>query len=418
MGLSNRIEWPDEFPRQGKAVKHRRGRAAVTGATTVARRVTKATESTQHSRPDALSSAWRTPNGPRDTPTHRAGMAAKNSGRLTRHTRSRKTFLGVAHIRCRRESDGEEGLTVHPSRFPRRAPVGALVTVLMGSFPPSPATAETPFAATVVSYAPGIGAAAGYTNPMAALGSPERMTGDGFAPQAVTPFQPAFLPGEIVSLGMGGSLVLAFDHDVLDEPDNPFGLDLIVFGNSFCADAQAPNGVVGSMYAEGGTISVSPDGLTWTTVVGLAADGPLPTLGFRDVTPYATRPGRVLTDFTRPVDPAWNVEVLIGASWEAINSAYDGSGGGAAIDIGALGLASIRFVRVEGNSAFGFSPEIDAVADVAPLPRLADLNGDGVVGAADLAVLLGSWGGPGPGDLDANGVVDASDLAILLGSWS
>ncbi|MBL9119332.1 MAG: hypothetical protein JNL80_05385 [Phycisphaerae bacterium] len=307
---------------------------------------------------------------------------------------------------------------MHPSCLPRRALAGVLVTVPMGSFPPSSATAETPFASSVVSYVPGIGAAAAYTNPQAALGSPERMTGDGFSPQAVTPFQPAFLPSEIVSLGMGGSLVLAFDHDVLDDPANPFGLDLIVFGNSFCADAQAPNGVVGSMYSEGGTISVSPDGVSWTTVVGLAADGPLPTLGFRDVTPYSTTPGRVLTDFTRPVDPAQNVEVLVGASWEAINNAYDGSGGGAAIDIGSLGLTSIRFVRVEGNRAFGFSPEIDAVADVAPLAPVADLDGDGVVGAADLGVLLGGWGGSGVGDLNGDGAVDAGDLAILLGSWS
>lgn len=56
----------------------------------------------------------------------------------------------------------------------------------------------------------------------------------------------------------------------------------------------------------------------------------------------------------------------------------------------------------------------------APWFRVAcpgDLNGDGVVGGADLALLLGSWGSGGAGDLDADGVVGALDLAALLGSW-
>jgi hypothetical protein len=50
----------------------------------------------------------------------------------------------------------------------------------------------------------------------------------------------------------------------------------------------------------------------------------------------------------------------------------------------------------------------------------ADLDGDGVVGAADLAILLGAWGpcnGGCPSDLDSDGDVDASDLALLLGAW-
>jgi len=49
----------------------------------------------------------------------------------------------------------------------------------------------------------------------------------------------------------------------------------------------------------------------------------------------------------------------------------------------------------------------------------ADVNDDGLVNAADLALLLGAWG-PRPGDLadlDGNGVVNAADLAALLGSW-
>ena len=52
-------------------------------------------------------------------------------------------------------------------------------------------------------------------------------------------------------------------------------------------------------------------------------------------------------------------------------------------------------------------------------PCVADLDGDGVVSASDLAMLLGSWGPCEgcPADFDGDGVVSASDLAVLLGSW-
>jgi hypothetical protein len=52
------------------------------------------------------------------------------------------------------------------------------------------------------------------------------------------------------------------------------------------------------------------------------------------------------------------------------------------------------------------------------LPPSADLNGDGVVNGADLAILLGNWGRAGIGDLNGDGIVDGADLAILLGAWS
>jgi hydroxyacylglutathione hydrolase len=49
---------------------------------------------------------------------------------------------------------------------------------------------------------------------------------------------------------------------------------------------------------------------------------------------------------------------------------------------------------------------------------VGDINDDGTVDSADLAVLLGGWSSEGsPGDLDGNGTVDASDLSVLLASW-
>jgi len=54
-----------------------------------------------------------------------------------------------------------------------------------------------------------------------------------------------------------------------------------------------------------------------------------------------------------------------------------------------------------------------------PCPIGGDLDGDGVVGSGDLALLLAAWGeceGCGA-DLDGDGEVGGSDMAVLLASW-
>lgn len=291
--------------------------------------------------------------------------------------------------------------------------------LLLAALASTRAAGESPFASEVVSYAAGTGAALGFTNPLVALGSPERFSGEGLIPGAVTPFQPAFRPNELVSLGVGGSLVLRFDHEVVDDPRNPFGIDLLVFGNAFFTDSSFGKGVVAGLAAEGGSIWVSADGVQWMLARGLDADGLFPTLGWLDAAPYATTAGAVPSDFLRPVDPSLGVGDLIGLGYDGLLDAYDGSGGGTGIDLAPLGLRAIRFVRIDGPASAGMSPEIDAVADVAPLPPDPDLDGDGLVGSSDLARLLAAWGTVDPiADLDGSGTVGSADLAVILSNWS
>jgi hypothetical protein len=53
-----------------------------------------------------------------------------------------------------------------------------------------------------------------------------------------------------------------------------------------------------------------------------------------------------------------------------------------------------------------------------PPPCEGDLDGNGVVGNGDLALMLAAWRAGGTtGDLDGNGVVSGTDLGILLDLW-
>ncbi len=292
------------------------------------------------------------------------------------------------------------------------------VVVLLAALPCS-AAAQSPFASSVISYSPGSNPAGGFTIASSTLGEPTRFTGGPFFPQAVTPFQPAFMTSELVSIGAGGQLVVAFDHDVTDDPRNPFGVDLIVFGNAFFGDAAYPMGTPSGLFAEGGQISVSHDGVTWVGVPGTDADGFAPTCGWLDASPYATVPGLEPTDFTRPIDPSITAASMIGEEWPAIRAMYDGSGGGAGIDLAPLGLTSIRFVRVRVPAGAMQSAEIDGFSDVAPEAAKGDLDGNGIIDGADLGILLSAFGSGEPSaDLDGNGTIDGGDLGALLAAWS
>jgi hypothetical protein len=59
-----------------------------------------------------------------------------------------------------------------------------------------------------------------------------------------------------------------------------------------------------------------------------------------------------------------------------------------------------------------------SIAAIVEIPCTGDLNNDGAVGGADLAILLGAWGGfLSASDLNFDSKVDAADLALLLGAW-
>ena len=234
------------------------------------------------------------------------------------------------------------------------------------------ALAQNPWADRVVSYRPGSTAAPGFDEPLTTLGSPERFTGEraGF-PGVVSVFNSPFGTDEIVSIGEGGMLTLAFDEPITNDPAHRFGVDFIIFGNAFFFDSAWPNGIIGDpagLAAEGPMrVSVSSDGVDYASL-GDVMEGLFPTQGYLDAGPYDVIRGNVPTNFTRPVDPALVLEDFAGLSFPQVLDLYQGSGGGIPIDIDSSGLGAVRFIRIEvfddGNPNNDISVEIDAISTV------------------------------------------------------
>lgn len=64
----------------------------------------------------------------------------------------------------------------------------------------------------------------------------------------------------------------------------------------------------------------------------------------------------------------------------------------------------------------------NATVTVVPVTLAGDFNGDGIVGPADLSMMMANWGASfatdNPYDLSGDGIVNGADLAILFGNWS
>jgi len=105
--------------------------------------------------------------------------------------------------------------------------------------------ADSPFATEVLEFVPAPGhwvQVPDFSDATVALGPP---VGAGTSAGDLS---------SVVSLGgFGGSITLAFDHTVMDDPRNRFGVDCIVFGNAFWRGSEDVH------WAECAIIEVSPD---------------------------------------------------------------------------------------------------------------------------------------------------------------
>jgi len=88
------------------------------------------------------------------------------------------------------------------------------------------------------------------------------------------------------------------------------------------------------------------------------------------------------------------------------------------VGVDSSGLQAQGYMPVNSQPVFVSAGTVIANFVATPSSVPADLNGDGSVNGADLAIVLGNWGNSGVGDLTGDGTVDGADLGVLLGAWS
>lgn len=218
-------------------------------------------------------------------------------------------------------------------------------------------TAHAQFADSVLSYNSGTGFAAGYTNGSSALGSPASGSG-------VTPFAPPFSNTQIVSIGAGGEITLQMSSPILNTPANPYGLDFIIFANSFFVENGGSGQSAttsGSLFFHQSTIQiqVSPDDVNWYTLNSSLAPQAgewFPTYGG----------GNPLL----PVNPSlMNMANFTGLTLSQVESLYNGSAGGTGYSLSwaqdasgnSVDLASVNYIQIDVESGV---LDLDAVSAV------------------------------------------------------
>jgi hypothetical protein len=234
--------------------------------------------------------------------------------------------------------------------------------------------AAAQYAAAVVSYNAGATPESGFTMPFAAIGSPERFTGEGSFPSVVSPFSPPFLASEIVSVGEGGQITLRLSHYAIPQASGP---EIGVFENLLVVDTSYPNGVAGSPASTFGIdsalVDVSADGTNWVSLGNIAFD--VPANGYTDVIdPFATTAGSVTSDFQKPF--TGNLNSFSGLRYfdagdPDIVDLLAGSGGGTWLDISNTGLAQVGFIRFSATDDLNATSRLNFELDAVSISRAA-----------------------------------------------
>jgi hypothetical protein len=229
--------------------------------------------------------------------------------------------------------------------------------------------AAAQYAEQVVSFSGGSTASIGFGFASSALGEPSRFTADISFPSVVSPFNPPFSVSQIVSIGEGGQITLRLSHFAVPQAAGP---EIGVFTNAGMIETSFPDGVagdpVGTFGVDSAEVSVSEDGLAWTSLGNVTFD--MPTNAYTDLTtPFANSPGNSLSDFQQPF--TGSVDDFTGLTYHdaggnGILDLLASSGGGTWLDISGTGLAKVGYVRFavadDSNSGTSLNFELDAVS--------------------------------------------------------
>ena len=128
---------------------------------------------------------------------------------------------------------------------------------------------------------------------------------------------------------------------------------------------------------------------------------------------YAIRGWKLEFDWTATVGSVWSgvLQSQVGNHYVVTNAAYNEVIlPGESVDVGCTASYSIPGLLPTSIIAMGSAPG-------APPECTGDANNNGVVDAADLGLMLGSWGQASAFDYNGDGVTDGADMAVILAAW-
>jgi hypothetical protein len=268
--------------------------------------------------------------------------------------------------------------------------LGSAAQCALAAYTPNPVD----FATSVVDFNLNNETLAHYSNPASMLGSPTITFNDPFGNTSgdpkkfdnskiiEPPYQTDHATGADVLTEIPESTATAtyfvtvqMGRPVTDNPNNPYGVDFIVYGNSFFIGtggafandtANLHNFTIHNVLEHPLIVSVSPDNVNWYTYPQIAGTLPFQAYQWDDTHLTSTTS---LLDFNQPVDPTIAASAMNnGYSTAAqVLNAYGTASGGTGFDLAQSGFSSINYIRVaSGTSDYAV---IDSIAAVNPVPE-------------------------------------------------
>ncbi len=178
----------------------------------------------------------------------------------------------------------------------------------------------------------------------------------------------------ITEISSGGQITVNLGRKIYDDPNNPYGIDLIVYGNSFFTASGYSGGAVSDATdlnaavlnsAPGGhptLVSVSQDGTNWFAYNPVAALFPQNAYRWDDANDAWTDEQM---NPTKPLNPFIGTNNFAGQTVASALDQFSGAAGGTGFDLKASGLPWIQYVRVQPGA--GTYTVLDAIAAVDPV---------------------------------------------------
>ena len=221
-----------------------------------------------------------------------------------------------------------------------------------------------------------------YNDPTAVLNAPTRQffdPYDGDVTDRVSIIDPPYdLTPEggavVTEITSGGQITVQLGRKIYDAPDNPYGVDLIVYGSSFFTGVTGTAGTISdstdlnvatltssAIFGHATVVSVSQDGTNWYAFPATPDLFPDNAYRWDDAndawTDEAMNP-------TKPLNPYLYTNAYAGQTVAGALDQFAGAAGGTGYALKASGLPWIQYVQIQPGA--GAYTVIDAIAAVNP----------------------------------------------------